>query len=241
MFYDFIETYMKYFNYIPFVCTITISAQQSPTVAIYVTGGEAKAVASVPVAVNTNVISTQSENKYPDFYAATKQVTSFLDTLCTSMRNHWFLTTTVATVGVYGIVLLFLLKEQYYFADTQRLCQWQAPLTLQELCAYPHDKLQELLIKYIAAQYINPQKPTDTIWPLTQFMIAFQKEEYRIKRYLKIVNCLQATQLSRLFPPLHEVRAKEYLDRLAFMYHIFTAWTAHLTWEAMIDGKRNNE
>jgi hypothetical protein len=106
---------------------------------------------------------------------------------------------------------------------------WQRHQTMEQLMLQPHETLKAALVKDIAVQYINPDNPTDQVWPLTEFISACKREEKELRRYLAIAAVLKKTGLYKILPSLVDDYAQQALTKLLFVSHLFAAWSAEIT------------
>jgi hypothetical protein len=149
------------------------------------------------------------------------------------LKEHWLFCSITTACAAYGMLLSYLLYARYRIRNSHRWSNWQIHLTVEQLMQQTDAQLKVLLIKDIASYYINPQNPTDSLWPLTQFLIAIKEEEKALNRYLSIAGFIQKTPFYRIFPALYHDYAREALTRLTFVYHLFASWSADITWEQL--------
>lgn len=149
------------------------------------------------------------------------------------IKEHWLLCTVVATGTLYVSLIAYLWHVHYRIYHAHMWSVWQNHQTLEELMQQPSATLKATLVKHIATVYMNSQNPADPIWPLTQFIVAYHKEEAELKKYLRITALIKKTPLYRILPTLHDDYAQAALTRLTFVYHLFVSWSADLTWEQL--------
>lgn len=149
------------------------------------------------------------------------------------IKKHWLACSLVTVATLYGALVSYLLYAQYRMQHVHYWSKWQNHQTLEQLMQQSSESLQIILIKNIATQCMNSQNPTDSLWSLTQFVIAFKKEEADLKRYLSIAAFIKKTPIYRLLPIVHDDYASNALTRLNFVYHLFTSWSADFTWDQL--------
>lgn len=199
--------------------------QSQPPVAIY--------ISSSPTAIAQGVQSITTITHQPLLQAIKPNVSLLYDLMRSYIKEHCFFLSCIGIFSLYSALLFFLFNEHYALHTSYCWGVWRKNETFEQLCAQPHETLKIQLIKDIAAYYVNPQNPTDTMWPLSHFINATKKEEARLKHYIYVAKVLKKTPLLSILPTLQEEYAQEVLARLQFVYHIFTAWSADLTWEAL--------
>ncbi len=162
-----------------------------------------------------------------------EQMESLFDIAKAYVTNHWLFCSITAACTLYSALVTYILYARYRIQNVHRWSNWQLHATLEQLMQQTDAQLKLLLIKDIASYYINPQNPTDSLWPLTQFLIAVKEEERAINRYLSIAGIIQKTPFYRIFPTLYHDQARDALTRLTFVYHLFASWSADITWEQL--------
>lgn len=162
-----------------------------------------------------------------------EQMESLFDIAKAYVTKHWLFCSISASCALYSALVTYILYARYRIQTVHRWSNWQLHATLEQLMQQTDAQLKLLLIKDIASYYINPQNPTDSLWPLTQFLIAVKEEERAINRYLSIAGIIQKTPFYRIFPTLYHDQARDALTRLTFVYHLFASWSADITWEQL--------
>lgn len=185
-------------------------------------GNPSPVVTQAQVQAQTVVQPTLQERLQP-LYTTLKQ---FVDA-------HWLGCSLVAVSAVYGVLLTYILRARYRFQHSHLWSSWQRHQTMEQLMVQQHETLKAALVKDIAAQYINAENPTDQVWPLTEFISACKAEEHELRRYLAIAGVLKKTGLYRVFPNLNYDYAQQALTKLLFVYHLFAAWSAEMTWQQL--------
>jgi hypothetical protein len=189
-------------------------------------GSEAKPVTQLaPTTTQTQiqpvVQSSTLQDRLQPFYA----------TVIAFMHKHWIGCGAIAVGALYGWLVTYILYMRHRIQHTHLWSSWQRHQTMEQLMLQPHEILKTALVKDIAAQYINPDNPTDQVWPLTEFMSACKREEQELRRYLSIAKIVKKTGLYRILPSLADEYAQQALTKLLFVYHLFTAWSADITWQ----------
>lgn len=160
-------------------------------------------------------------------------ITGIYTALTAYLKKHWLFCSFIAASTLYGVLLTYLFYTHYALYELHHWSRWRNHATFEQLAKQSHEELKADLVKEIATYYINPQNPTDALWPLTKFIEKIHIEEQQLKRYLSITVLIKKTVLPRLLPRLQDEYAQTALARLHFVYHLFTAWAADLTWERL--------
>ena len=161
------------------------------------------------------------------------QLLSAYAILTAYIKKHWLACSLVTAGALYGALVSYLLYAQHRMHHVHHWSKWQSHQTLEELMQQPSETLKIMLVKNIATHCMNTQNPTDPLWPLTQFIITFKKEEAELNRYLSITALIKKTPFYRMLPTLHDEHARNALTRLNFIYHLFASWSADLTWDQL--------
>lgn len=207
-----------------------------PLVAIYA-NPIANAQAQSQGAISTPIVTTVTQQavQYTTLQQLIEPNVSLLyRSLQEYIKKHWLLCTLVTASALYAALFAYIVYTHHALHELHCWSIWHSHETFEQLSAHPHNILKKALVKDIAAHYINPTNPTDALWPLNHFMHAIKEEEFRLKRYLSIVSLIQRTPFFRVLPTLQDEFAKDSLNRLNFVYHLFSAWSADLTWERLM-------
>lgn len=203
--------------------TINVHTQSSA-------GSEAKPVTQlVPINTQTQA-QLQPAVQQPSLQ---ERLQPFCATLVTFMRKHWLGCGAIAVGVLYGWLMSYILYMRNRIQHTHLWSSWQRHQTMEQLMLQPHEILKTALVKDIAAQYINPDNPTDQVWPLSEFISACKCEEKELRRYLAIAAVLKKTGLYKILPSLADEYAAQALTKLLFVYHLFAAWSADITWQQL--------
>lgn len=179
------------------------------------------------------IITTVTQQANNAQSIAFDKIPALYNTCIQYLKENWVTCSLVTLAALYAALVTYLLYEDYALHQLYYWSMWQKHETMESLMKTPAATLQELLIKNIATQYINQTDPTDALWPLTHFIHAIQHEETRLKQYLSYAALIKQTPFFRILPALQDHYAQEALDRLHFVYHLFTSWSANLTWERL--------
>jgi hypothetical protein len=153
----------------------------------------------------------------------------FYASLVAFMRNHWIGCSCIAVGALYSGLVTYILYMRHRIQHTHLWSSWQRHQTMEQLMLQPHETLKAALVKDIAVQYINPDNPTDQVWPLTEFISACKREEKELRRYLTIAGLLKKTGLYKILPSLADEYAQQALTKLLFVSHLFASWSADIT------------
>jgi len=146
-------------------------------------------------------------------------------------------------VSCYITICLFLLAVHYYLHQPNSWSQWQASVSLTELCTRPQQLLQQELIFDIQKRYLNQQNPTDFISPFVTFMNKITVEEKYINRYIALLNSIHRVYLGRLFL-INEKKIREIelsKQRLIFVRQVFSSWAAEYNINQYHSNKQEKE
>ncbi len=197
-------------------------------------GSQSTAIAeSIPVTQVTTVATQTQETTTTLVPSLHNRISSGYTLLTDYLKEHWLACTLVTAAALYGGLIAYIVRTRNKIMHQHYWSKWQEHQTLDQLMQQPDGILKLHLIKEISARYVNPQNPTDSLWPLTQFFIAFKKEEAELKKYLTVAAYIKKTPLYRIVPQLHEEYITEALHRINFVYHLFTSWSADITWERL--------
>lgn len=187
-----------------------------------------------PTNIQKQEMVQQQETVQPHFLQnAHGQMKSLFDTVKEYANKNWLFCSITTACAFYTALVTYILYARYRIQNTHHWSNWQLHLTLEQLMQQTDTQLKVMLIKDIASYYINPQNPTDSLWPLTQFLIAVKEEERAINRYLSLTGIIQKTPFYRILPTLYHDQARDALTRLTFVYHLFASWSADITWDQL--------
>jgi|GEM_PF-5389619 len=187
-------------------------------------------------ATNTPIVTTITQ-QLPQLQSQIQDTLSLsYKTLIQYLKDHWLLCSVVTASSVYAALLVYLLYAEHALHNLYYWSKWRHEEDLESLMKKPSQAIAEALVKDIAARYINPENPTDVLWSLSHFMQTIEYEECMIKRYITCTSIIKKTPFFRILPTLQDQYAQEALNRLHFVYHLFTTWAAELTWERLKNG-----
>ena len=188
---------------------------------------------SIPV-TQVTTIATQTQQTTTTIEPSLHSRFSSVYTLFTDyLKEHWLACTLGAAGALYAGLVAYILRTRTRIMHQHCWSKWQQHQTIDQLMQQPDGILKSQLIKEISAHYVNPQNPTDPLWPLTQFLSALKKEEAELKKYLTIAVYIKKTPFYRIVPQLHEEYVAEAVHRINFVYHLFASWSADITWERL--------
>jgi hypothetical protein len=200
---------------------------------------------NVPVAVHThhasnlqteqnfephNQVHASSESKNITITQHWQQLHNYMAPLTNGFKGkitHFMQRWKLYSCGaLYSALFVFLVRTNYQMNSSESWAQWKKHMVLAEMQLYPQLQLMHDLLRDIQNRYMNKLNPTDSITPLSQFIMHLEQEQRQIEQYLSITSWLSTLWLTRIFPfnndKIEQARAAR--ERLNFINHLFISW-----------------
>jgi hypothetical protein len=176
----------------------------------------------------TNDICAMAQQKQVAYSVQTVQPCSdFFQKSMTTFARHKQKIVTLSTLS--GMSIFYYRIASYQGAIRATVWgQWKAHLALLTLAQVPQDELIAELLMDIQRAYINPDNPTDALYPITTFTDALQAEWDAITNYIWWHTWCSRLYIARWLPFDKKLleNAPEQLQRLEFIQTMFRSWIA---------------
>jgi hypothetical protein len=130
--------------------------------------------------------------------------------------------------SAYAALFAYLVHANLRMRDEALWARWRSEDSFEQLASIPHKQLAQDLVFAIQRRYTSEKQFTDFIQPLTQFLHDLGQEKKMLKNYLATGTWIMRLRLYHVLP-INQTKmelAKNLLQRLCFIEHVFLSWAA---------------
>lgn len=161
-------------------------------------------------------------------HAAREQIGAHIGAFGEWLKTNKYKLTGLGVLCCYFALIVYIARANHRINDYALWARWRIEDSFEQLASIPHKQLAQDLVFSIQRRYTNEKQFTDFIQPLSQFLHDVAQEKKLLKNYLTAGKWITRLRLQYILP-INQKRidlAKNLLQRLCFIEHVFLSWAA---------------